>query len=141
MRSGYTMHRKSKTIRVKATTTKAGVKRKAYTYHRKAGTTKVRSVPIKDVGAAGKGPKLIGTLKGGMLTRYHYHPVEAETNRHKALERAIRNGREDPHAVIKRLVAISTLTKRTLPRASRIYKKDAKWVHKKYASVFGRKSA
>ena len=136
MRSGYPMHRKSKTIHVKATS-----KRKAYTYHRKAGTTRVRSVPIKDVGAAGKGPKLIGPLKGGMLTRYHYHPVEAETNRHKALDRAIKNGREDPHAVIKRLVAISTLTKSTLPRASRIYKKDAKWVHKKYASVFGRKSA
>ena len=135
IRSGYVQHRKSKRITVHR---KDG---KTYTYTRKAGETRVRAVPTKDVGAIGKGPKVIGKLKAGMLTRYHYHPVEAETNRHKALDRAIKNGREDPHAVIKRLVAISTLTKSTLPRASRIYKKDAKWVHKKYASVFGRKSA
>jgi hypothetical protein len=74
-----------------------------------------------------------------MLTRYHYHPVEAPTNRRKALVKAVTKGREDPHAVIRRLIAISTLTKRTLPRASRIYKQDAKWVHSKYAYMFGRK--
>ena len=133
------MRRKSKVIRVKATTTKEGVKRKAFTYRRKAGVSRVRPVPIKDVGSAGKGPKVIGSLKAGMLTRYHYHPVEATTNRHKALTRAVTKGHEDPHAVIKRLVAISTLTKRTLPRASRIYKQDAAWVHKKWSRMFGRK--
>jgi hypothetical protein len=100
----------------------------------------VRPVPIKDVGAVGKGPKVIGKLKAGMLTKYHYHPVEATTNRHKALVRAVSKGHEDPHAVVKRLVAISTLTKRTLPRASRIYKQDAKWIHAKYSRVFGRMS-
>jgi hypothetical protein len=110
-----------------------------YRYTRKAGTTRVRPVPTKDVGAIGKGPKVIGPLKGGMLTRYHYHPVEATTNRHKALTRAVSKGHEDPHAVIRRLIAISTLTKRTLPRASRIYKSDAAWVHSKYSKMFGRK--
>lgn len=135
LRSGYTMHRKSKRITVRASKGRQG-----YSYVRKAGISRVRPVPIKDVGAVGKGPKVIGRLKGGMLTKYHYHPVEATTNRHKALVRAVSKGHEDPHAVVKRLVAISTLTKRTLPRASRIYKQDAKWVHSKYSRVFGRKS-
>jgi hypothetical protein len=60
------------------------------------------------------------------------------TNRHKALSKGISKG-EKPIAVLRRLVAISTLTKRTLPRASRIYKADARWIHTKYAKSFGRK--
>ena len=132
LRSGYIMHRSEKRITVHR---KNG---KTYTYTRKAGTTRVRSVPIPDVGAAGKGSKIIGTLKKGMLTRYGYHPVEAMTNRHKSLVKAVTKGKEDPHAVIKRLIAISTLTKRTAPRASRIYKQDAKWVHAKYSKKFAK---
>ena len=134
LRSGYIQKRGRKVIRVhRADGT-------SYSYIRKAGVSRVRPVPIKDVGAVGKGPKVIGKLKAGMLTKYHYHPVEATTNRHKALVRAVSKGHEDPHAVVKRLVAISTLTKRTLPRASRIYKQDAKWIHAKYSRVFGRMS-
>jgi hypothetical protein len=132
IRSGYIQHRKRKMITVRR---KDG---KTYKYTRKAGVTRVRAVPTKDVGAIGKGPKVIGKLKAGMLTQYHYHPVEATTNRHKALTRAVTKGREDPHAVLRRLIAISTLTKRTLPRASRIYKADAQWVRAKYSHVFGR---
>lgn len=132
IRSGYTVHRKSKRIHVKASRGRRG-----YTYVRKAGVSRVRPVPTKDVGAIGKGPKVIGKLKGGMLTRYHYHPVEATTTRHRALTRAVTRGHEDPHAVIRRLIAISTLTKRTLPRASRIYKSDAAWVHKRWSRMFG----
>ena len=44
---------------------------------------------------------------------------------------------EEPLAVMRRLIAISTLTKRTAPRASRIYKQDAMWVRSKYAKSFG----
>jgi hypothetical protein len=40
---------------------------------------------------------------------------------------------------MRRLIAISTLTKRTLPRASRIYKQDAMWIRSKYAKSFGQK--
>jgi len=125
MRSGYVQHRTKKVIEVAATP-----KRKAFTYVRKAGTTVVRPTPIPDVGAAGKGPKLIGPLKGGMLTRYGYHPVESMAARHRALMKAMRNGRERPLAIARRLQAISTLTKRTLPTASRIYKMDRDWVIK-----------
>jgi hypothetical protein len=109
-----------------------------YSYVRKAGVSRVAAVPAKDVGAAGKSTKVIGKLKGGMLTKYGYHPVEAKTNRHKALSKGISKG-EKPLSVMRRLVAISTLTKRTLPRASRIYKQDAMWIRTKYAKSFGRK--
>jgi len=131
IRSGYTVHRKAKTIRVKA-----GPTHKAYSYRRKSGFTRVKPVPTYDVGAIGKGPKLIGRLKKGMLTSYGYHPVEAKTNRYKALSKAVSKGKEAPLSVFRRLQAIGTLTKRTLPRASRIYKSDAKWIRAKYASKF-----
>jgi hypothetical protein len=126
IRSGYTARRTRKTITVHR---KDGT---TYRYTRKAGVSRVRPVPTKDVGAIGK-------LKAGMLTHYHYHPVEATTNRHKALVKAVTKGRENPHSIIRRLTAISTLTKRTLPRASRIYKADARWIHQKYSKMFGRK--
>lgn len=132
MRSGYTQRRTRRVIRV---TRSDGTK---YSYVRKAGISRVKPTPIPDVGAAGKGPKLIGKLKGGMLTKYGYHPVEAKTNRHKALSMGISKG-EKPLSVMRRLIAISTLTKRTLPRASRIYKQDAMWVRSKYAKSFGAK--
>jgi hypothetical protein len=73
-----------------------------------------------------------------MLTRFGYHPVEAKTNRRKALSKGVSKG-EEPLAVMRRLIAISTLTKRTAPRASRIYKQDAMWVRSKYAKSFGRR--
>jgi len=94
----------------------------AYSYRRKPGFTRVP-----------------GPLKKGMLTSYGYHPVETKTNRHKALSKAITKGKQAPLSVFRRLQAISTLTKRTLPRASRIYKQDAVWVRAKYAKSFGQK--
>ena len=134
IRSGYVSRRTSKLIRVGATAT-----HKAYSYRRKPGFTRVKPLPTYDVGAIGRSTKTIGPLKKGMLTSYGYHPVEAMTNRHKALSKAITKGKEAPLSVFRRLQAISTLTKRTLPRASRIYKQDAVWVRAKYAKSFGQK--
>jgi hypothetical protein len=133
LRSSHVRRVTRRVVRVRATKGRA-----SYSYVRKAGLSRVSAVPAKDVGAAGKSTKVIGKLKGGMLTKYGYHPVEAMTNRHKALSMGISKG-EKPLAVMRRLVAISTLTKRTLPRASRIYKQDAMWIRSKYAKSFGRK--
>lgn len=132
LRSGHVRRNTHRVIRV---TRRDGTR---YSYVRRAGLSRVSAVPAKDVGAAGKSTKVIGKLKGGMLTKYGYHPVEAKTNRHKALSKGISKG-EKPLSVMRRLVAISTLTKRTLPRASRIYKQDAMWIRRKYAKSFGRK--
>jgi len=131
IRSGYVARRKSKMVHVKA-----GPTHRAYSYRSKSGFTRVKPVPTYDVGAIGKGAKVIGRLKRGMLTSYGYHPVEAKTNRYKALSKAVTKGREKPLSVFRRLQAIGTLTKRTLPRASRIYKQDAKWVREKYSKFF-----
>ena len=130
LRSSHVRRVTRRVVRVRATKGRA-----SYSYVRKAGLSRVSAVPAKDVGAAGKSTKVIGKLKGGMLTKYGYHPVEAKTNRHKALSMGISKG-EKPLAVMRRLVAISTLTKRTLPRASRIYKQDAMWIRSKYAKSF-----
>lgn len=131
IRSGYTVRRSAKTVHVKA-----GPSHKAYSYRRKPGFTRVKPVPSYDVGAVGKSHNVIGKLKKGMLTSYGYHPVEAMTNRRKALIKAVSKGKEAPLSVFRRLQAIGTLTKRTLPRASKIYKQDAKWVRTKYATHF-----
>jgi len=133
LRSSHVRRVTRRVVRVRATKGRA-----SYSYVRKSGLSRVSAVPAKDVGAAGKITKVIGKLKGGMLTKYGYHPVEAKTNRHKALSMGISKG-EKPLAVMRRLVAISTLTKRTLPRASRIYKQDAMWIRSKYAKSFGRR--
>ena len=133
LRSSHVRRVTRRVVRVRATKGRA-----SYSYVRKSGLSRISAVPAKDVGAAGKSTKVIGKLKGGMLTKYGYHPVEAMTNRHKALSKGISKG-EKPLAVMRRLVAISTLTKRTLPRASRIYKQDAVWIRSKYAKSFGRK--
>jgi hypothetical protein len=132
MRSGYTQRRTRKVVRV---TRKDGT---SYSYVRKAGVSRVAPALISNMGAPGKGPKLIGKLKSGMLTKYGYHPVDVTTSRHRALSRGISKG-EKPLSMMRRLVAISTLTKRTLPRASKIYKQDAMWIRSKYAKSFGRK--
>ena len=106
--------------------------RAGYTAIRNGKKISVRPTSIPDVGAVGKGPKLIGKLKGGMLTKYGYHPVESMTARHRALTKAIKKGREEPLAVFRRLQAIGTLTKRTLPTASRTYIRDRNWVREKF---------
>lgn len=125
MRSGYTQVRKRKVI----TVTRNG---KTFKYVRPAGKTRVKATPIKDVGAAGKGPQLIGPLKHGMLTKFHYHPVEATPARQKALTNAIKKGGENALAVMRRLLAVSTYTKRTLPTASKRYRQDFEWVRKTF---------
>ena len=118
----------------KKITVKASKGRPGYSYVRKAVSRRVKAVPAYDVGAIGHSTKVIGPLKGGMLTKYGYHPVEATSNRHKALTKGISKG-EKPLSVMRRLVAIGTLTKSRLPRASRIYRQDAKWIRRKYLKV------
>jgi Family of unknown function (DUF5771) len=131
MRSAHVRHLTAKRVSVKGTPSRPG-----YTYVRKAKTVRVRGVSAYDVGTIGKPKSVIGPLKHGMLTKFGYHPVEARSGRHKALMKAIHKGGEKPLAVFRRLQAVSILTKRMAPRASRIYKEDAKWVRVKYASNF-----
>jgi hypothetical protein len=126
LRRGHVQRRSRMTISVKRAD---GTK---YRYVRKAGRTYVGPRPAADVGAIGRSHKVIGKLKGGMLTRYGYHPVESMTARHRALIKAIKSGREKPLAVFHRLHAIGILTKRTLPTASLTYRRDRNWIRDKF---------
>jgi len=131
MRKGHIRHLSRKRIVVSGTKKSPG-----YSYVRKAQTTRVRGVSAYDVGTIGKPKSVIGPLKHGMLTKFGYHPVEEQNDRRRALNKAIKNGGEKPLAVFRRLQAVSILTKRMAPRASRIYKSDAGWVRVKYANHF-----
>jgi hypothetical protein len=124
MRKSYTAHRKSKIIRVKASS-----KHKAYTRKLSKKTIYVKASPIKDLGKPGKGPKLFSVKKGG-LTKYGYSSKDAESTRRNALARAIKA--EGPNVVEKRLNAIATYNKNKSPKLYRIFKGDANWVHNKY---------
>ena len=72
-------------------------------------------------------------LVSKVLSKYGYHPVKVRTNRYKAISKGIRRG-EAPASIMRRLVAISALTKHTLPRVSRIYKSNARWLKSKFIS-------
>ncbi len=95
---------------------------------RKAYTTKndvhVKATCIKDQGLKGKGPKLIPKLESGTLHNYHYN--KSDLSRHRALLKSSRNS--DYNTVIRKLNAISILTKNTIPKASKTYKKDMHYV-------------
>ena len=82
---------------------------------------------VRNTGARGKGPKLIGTLKKGKLRGYS--PFASLLSRHRSLIKALQNGKV---AVMRRLRAIATLTKRTIPRASRVYLRNRQWVAKNH---------
>ena len=104
-------------------------------YTRKNGT-RVKATMIKNLGLPGKGPKLFGPLKHRGLKEYGYFHVDNKpvTERHSALNRAMRSG-VPRVTLIRRLGAISTLTRRTMPRLSHIYRRDQHWLSKSVARV------
>jgi Family of unknown function (DUF5771) len=58
-----------------------------------------------------------------------YHPTMHVSARHRALMKKIK--KETALSVGRHLLLLSTLTKRTIPKASKIYKMNSKWVFKK----------
>jgi len=57
-----------------------------------------------------------------------YHPTMPVSARHRALMKKIK--KETALSVGRHLLLLSTLTKRTIPKASKIYKMNSKWVFK-----------
>jgi hypothetical protein len=113
---------------------KGMILRSAYTRKTKSGkTVKVPAGMIKNVGLPGKGYKGtngpgIGELHSGDLTKFGYENVAHLTSdeRHKALKKAVEEyGALD---VMRKLVAVSTYSKHTAPKSSKIFKSDASWV-------------
>jgi len=59
-----------------------------------------------------------------------YHPTMTTLARHRAILRAMRMKKETPLSMGRHLSLLSTLTKRTIPKASKVYKEDSKWLLK-----------
>ncbi len=109
------------------------IRRIAYT--RKNGV-KVRSKCIKDRGAVGRWQTVkrmigIGPLKKGHLKGVGYDPVASAPSRHAALDKAVK--RYGRNSTIRKLNAIATYTKRTVPSRSKTYRTDMHYVQKKFA--------
>lgn len=88
--------------------------------------TKVKSTCIKDLGLKGKGPKLF-TLKKGTLLDYHYK--NTNLSRHRQLLKSAR--KTGKTTVIRKLNAVKILTKRTNPKASKVFSKDIFYLQNK----------
>jgi hypothetical protein len=101
-------------------------------YVRKDGT-RVKPSCIIDRGNLGKGPKLIGKLRQGTLTKYGYHSTDPLATRHRSLVKAI--SVYGPTTVILKLNAICILNKNTNPKISKIFCTDKRWVMSRTRSL------
>lgn len=68
------------------------------------------------------------TIRPGMLTRYGYSTRYPAPVRRLALARAARAN--TPLTVMRRLRLVSTYTKRTQPRTSKVYRSNINWIRK-----------
>lgn len=100
---------------------------------RKQSLTYVGPKCVKDIGLPGKGNKSIGPLKKGELTKYGYSMREDEEKRRSALKKAV--DEYGALGVYRKLNAVSKLTFRSIPQASKVYEKDRNWIKEKYAPL------
>lgn len=108
------------------------IMRKGYVAHRRGKTVRVPGRRIRDVGAKGKwrtkhGPG-IGELEAGKLMGYATN--EPKTQRRKILRKVVK--KSGPLKTFRRLQAISTYMKRTLPYKSKTARADRNWVKKTF---------
>jgi hypothetical protein len=105
---------------------------------RKGYTTKTgRRVPptlIKDRGLRGKGPKILPKPRRGALRRYGYSTRASAEKRHKAMmslaRQYNRQGKNGFRSTILHLNLIANLSRRTNPRAYKVYRSDMKWLQR-----------
>jgi hypothetical protein len=115
--SGFTVRRKGKVYTVKPT----------------SNSIEVPSMCIINRGLPGKGPREgegIGKLRKGELIKYGYQYRLSDKLRREALKRAIK--RFGPLSVYRKLDAVSKLSLRTAPDASKIFSVDRNWVRSNY---------
>ena len=125
---------KGKTIHRKGWTDRFGHYHPPSDYHREAQTIHRKSYKKQDLGAPGRGPKLIeikGTMKIGGR---EYHTSLPEAERHSILRALIE--RYGIAKVWRRLHAMVNMRKREQPEQRKIFEKDRDWV----AETFGTKS-
>lgn len=59
-----------------------------------------------------------------------YHSKSTDLSRHRAIKKAVRRKRESAMSLSRHFQLLSTLTKRTQPEASRVYKMNSEWIKK-----------
>ena len=97
----------------------------------KRGTTyRVADTCIKNRGAPGMGPAVIGPLKKGDLTSKGYAAADSASKRHAALAQAV--GAYGRLSTLRKLNAIAVLNKTTSPTRAKTFKTDRNWVKKTY---------
>ena len=98
----------------------------------------VPSSCVKDMGKPGKlpaGASGIGPLRKGELGKYGYSYKLSDSDRRRALMKAVEaKGALD---TFRKLDAVSKLSKRTSPAASKIFTEDKIWVKRTYGGVKG----
>ena len=111
------------------------IRRRGYTAKRKGTAYRVKSSCIKDRGAKGRWQTVrrsmgIGPLRKGDLTAFGYSHTKPTAARHEAIDKAVsRYGR---NSTIRKLNAIAVYSKRTAPTRAMTYKRDMRYVQKKY---------
>ena len=78
-------------------------------------------------------------LKKGELTKHGYHPSNTKLSRHRALVKSIKSrdnvSKPKMRSTIRKLNLLSTFTKNSQKKNSKIYKSDQKWLSKKLSSL------
>jgi len=125
---------------------KTSVRQRGYTVKKASGTTYkvypknetlyVPAACVKDLGKPGKGVpegQGIGPLRKGEMTKFGYSAKSGEEARHEALKKAV--AALGPLGVYRKLHAVSKLSVRVAPDASRIFAKDRDWVEKRFGPL------
>jgi hypothetical protein len=112
-RKGFTVVRDSKRIRIPPTTVKI---------------TKVplTAFKIRDIGAVGRGKRVIKKIRKGLLKQLGYTTKKSDAERQTALRRAYR--KYGGVKLFKMLQAQVVLRKRTQPKARAVFVEDRNWV-------------
>ena len=123
LRKGYT-RKFSKNIKSNGFT----VRRKGtvYTVRPKANSIQVDASCVKKRNSKSG----IGELRKGELIKYGYQYRLSDSNRRKALEKAI--SQYGALSVYRKLNAVAKLSVTSAPEASSIFSKDRNWVHNKF---------
>ena len=130
MRKGYT-----RKFRPSVKTSGFTVRRKGsvYTVRPKANTIYVPSSCIKNRGLPGKGVKDgegIGKLRKGELIKYGYQYRLSDSLRQASLRKAIK--KYGALSVYRKLDAVSKLSLRVAPDASKIFSRDRDWIRENF---------
>lgn len=80
-----------------------------------------------------KSKMLIGPLRKGELAKYGYSFRVSDAQRHAALHKAVEE--YSSLGVYRKLDAVAKLTKQTIPRASKVFEKDRKWINETFGPL------